>query len=103
MLVFGGNQMVKKHEYVKGNFEDYKIAMQFVAKTKVMPAKVRKIKPHIIINDNASSWQYFLWKYQYLNKYYFHQVRNREEALSLMRKIRTDPDIAYNSKSGKAI
>ena len=56
MLVFGGNQMVRKQDYVKGNFEDYKMALQFVAKTKVMGAKIRAIKPHIIINDNASSW-----------------------------------------------
>ena len=77
MLVFGANQMVKKQDYVKGNFEDYKMTMQFVANTQVIPSHIKTMRPHIIINDNTSDWYYFLQKYKFLRKYHFHHVRNK--------------------------
>lgn len=72
--------------------------MNFVAQTKVLPTRIRSTKPHIIINDKAADWYYFLNKFEDTQKYHFHFVDKKEDAVQLIRKIRTiDPENGMKS------
>ena len=76
MVVYNAHQMVRKQDNVTGSFEDYKLAMQYLSKTRILSVRRVMTKPHIIINKNATDWHYFLEKNEYKRLYHFHYVRN---------------------------
>ena len=89
MLVYYSNNIVRRQDDVKGMFDDYKNAAEFISKTKVLDPKIRRNNPHIIIGPNTVYWYYFLDKFLFHEKYNFHYAENDVAAGNYIRDIRT--------------